>query len=192
MSIRQLNKIWFCIFVVVFLTIFFSLSIAHAQDLSVWVGKWFKLTYSYNGYETWKDLSHRPGTESGKATLYLKITAWDTTDQYDQFLRCSEYDKDEEGTIYQTDFDLHYLGGTDLDFLCQCDIVNDEIIGFTARIKGKELRGALKSATFKTLGGYYWERSSDPILNPRSCKAGGSTITGSLISESKLPPWVPK
>jgi hypothetical protein len=79
-----------------------------------------------------------------------------------------------------------------LDFLILCHIVSEENIGFTARITGKESKGTLRSATFKTLGGYSYARSSDPILTPRNSSAEGLTITGSLISESKLPSWVPK
>jgi len=185
-------KLWLIGLKVAILIICFTFNTAHSQDLSGWVGKWFKLTYSYKGYETYKDPTHIPQTQSGKATLYLRITAWDTTSQSDQFLRGSEYDKDEEGNIYENNFDLYYLGGTDLDFLILCHISAEERIGFTARITGKESMANLKSATFKTLGGYSWERSSDPILNPRNSKVAGLKITGSLISESKLPPWVPK
>lgn len=185
-------KVWLIGLKVAFLITCFSFGTAHCQDLSGWVGTWFKLTYTYKGYDTFNDPSHIPEAQSGKTTAYLKMTAWNTTNQSDKFLSCSEYDQDEEGSINQNSITLHYLGGTDLDFLVLCHIASEENIGFTARITGKESKGTLKSATFKTLGGYSYARSSDPILNPRNSKAEGLTITGSLISESKLPSWVPK
>jgi len=50
------------------------------------------------------------------------------------------------------------MGGSDLDFLCQSQVTDNaanSTEGFTARIVGKETAGVLKSATFKSLGGYY-------------------------------------
>ena len=172
--------------------ILFTFSTAHSQDLSSWVGQWFKLTDSYKGYETASDPSHVPQSQTGKTAFYLNITGWNTTNQSDKFLTCSEYEQDEEGAILQNNITLHYLGGTDLDFLVLCHIVSEENIGFTARITGKESVGAWKSATVKTIGGYSYARSGDPILSPRNGRAEGLTITGSLIPESKLPSWVPK
>jgi len=186
------QKGWLTGLKVALLIIFLAFGTAHSQNLSGWVGKWFKLTYSSKGYETFNNPTHIPKSQSGKATLYLKVTAWNTTNQSDPFLECMEYDQDEEGNIYQNNISLHYLGGTDLDFLVLCHVVSEQRIGFTARITGKESQGALKSATFKTLGGYAYTRSSDPILNPRNSEADGVTITGGLISESKLPAWLSK
>jgi hypothetical protein len=186
------KKVWLIGIKVAFLITFFSIGVAHSQDLSGWVGQWFKLTSTYKGYDTSNDATHIPQTLTGKNTGYLKITAWNTTNQSDKFLSCTEYDQDEGGNTNQSGITLHYLGGTDLDFLVLCHIASEQNVGFTARITGKQSTGTLKSATFKTLGGYSYSRSSDPILNPRSGEAEGLTIAGSLISESKLPSWVPK
>jgi len=180
------RKVWLIGLEVAFLIICLTFGTAHSQDLSEWVGKWFKLTYSYKGYETLEEANYIPETQSAKTTLYLKITAWDTTTTPPTpFLDCSEYDK--EGNLYDN-IHLLYLGGTDLDFLILCHIPGEESTGFIARIRGKESKGTLKSATFKTLGGYTHARSS---INPRISMAEGLTITGSLISESKLPFSVP-
>jgi hypothetical protein len=182
------NKVWFIGLKVAFLIMCFTFGTAHSGDLSGWVDKWFKYTNTSKGYESWSDPNHAMGPESEKTTGYLKITGWNTTGQ---FLSCSVYEQDEEGNIDQIEIDLHYLGGTDLDFLCYySDIVSEgEYTGFVLRIRGKESKGILKSAKFKTMGGFYWEKSQN---FPDNGLAGGITITGSLIAESKLPSWVPK
>jgi hypothetical protein len=183
------NKIWLLGLVVVFVVTYFAISTARAQDLSGWVGKWFKLTYKSNGFETFKSQSHTPGPQIETTPVYLKIAAWDTTDGSDPFLRGYGYNQ-EDGNVAEGIIDLHYLGGTDLDFLCWGVLVDsDSHEQFTARITGKESGGILKSAAFKTMGGIYWEKSKNV---PGNSKAGGFTIIGTLISESKLPPWVPK
>jgi len=187
------GKVWLIGLKVAFLIICVTFGTAHSQDLSGWVGKWFKLTYSYKGYETYTNPTHIPETQKFKETLYVKIMAWDTIDPSNPFLKCSGYGEDEEGNVYQNNFDLRYLGGTDLDFLVLCHFVSEEQKHneFTARISGKESKGTLKSATFKTLGGYRWEKSSESF-NPRDSEAEGLTISGDLISESRLPSWVPE
>ena len=186
------GKVWLIGLSVALLIICFTFGTAHSQDLSGWVDKWFKLTFSSKGYETFQNVNNVPGTESNKVVVYLKVTAWDTTNPSDPLLRCSAYNQ-EDGNVVEGIVELHYLGGLDLDFLCLGVLVDNEEHGqFNARIAGKESEGILKSAKFKTMGGFYWERSSDPILAPRNSKAGGITITGSLIAESKLPSWVPK
>jgi len=185
------GKVWLIGLSVVLLLICFSFGTAHSQDLSGWVGKWFKLTVSLKGYKTPPEVNYVPETNSNKVAVYLNVTAWDTTTPADPFLSCSGY-HEEDGNVVVDNLELHYLGGLDFDFLCRCVVVgSEEHDQFIARITGKESEGILKSAKFKTVGGFYWERSSDPILNPRSSKAGGITITGSLIAESKLPSWIP-
>jgi hypothetical protein len=191
------NKVWLFGFVVAIVMICFAISTADAQDLSGWVGKWFKINYSAKGYETTGEGSYIPRTENGTDSPYLKITAWDTTDPSDLLLRCSLYDQDYDEEVGQIIVDIHfvqihYLGGTDLDFLCLGFIADSEgHEQFTVRITGKASGGILKSATFKTLGGFGWEKNQNDS-DPRKSWAGGLTITGSLISESKLPSWVPK
>jgi hypothetical protein len=186
------KKAWLIGITVAFLVTWFSFGTAHSQDLSGWVGTWFKLTSTSKGYDTSNEPDHIPQALSDKSTAYLKITAWNTANQSDKYLSCSVYDQDEDGNPNQSSISLHYVGGTDLDFLVLCHIASEQNVGFIGRITGKQSTGILKSATFKTLGGYSYARSSDPILNPRSGEAEGLAITGSLISESKLPSWVPK
>jgi hypothetical protein len=184
------NKVWFCGFVVAFLVICFTASTTRAQGLSGWVGRWFKITYNSKGWDTentGEDYYIR--AQSDKVTPYLEITVWDTTDKSDPFLGCSAYHQ-EDGNVVQSLIDLHYVGGPDLDFLFLGFFVDTQHHEqFTGRITGKESGGILKSATFKTTGGIYWDKGTFDIP---SGKAGGFTITGSLISESKLPSWVPK
>ena len=185
------NKVCLCSFMVAFTIICFAVSTARAQDLSGWVGKWFKLTGNVKEWDTENTTEgdYYIRTQTHTVAIYLKITAWDTTDPSDPLLTCSGYDQG-GGEFNQYIVDLHYLGGTDLDFLCLGILVDSEHHEqFTARITGKESGGILKSATFKTMGGISWKKSQS---DPRSGKEGGFTITGSLISESKLPPWVPK
>jgi hypothetical protein len=183
------NKVCFCCLVVLVVIMGFAVGTVHSQDLSGWVGKWFKVNYSTKGYETTSEGSYIPRTDNGKGISYLKITAWDTTNPSDPLLRYSAYGQ-EDGSVNETINYLHYLGGTDLDFLC-LDVLTDDSWHqtFTSRITGKESRGILKSATFKTMGGIYWEKNQ---YDPRESYAGSITITGTLISESKLPSWVPK
>ncbi len=184
------NKVWFCGFVVAFVITCFTASTTRAQDLSGWVGQWFKLTVNlkeWNTQNTGGDYFIQ--TQGSTVPAFLKITAWDTTDPSDPLLRCSGCDQG-GGEFNQYIVELHYLGGTDLDFLCLGIVVESEHHEqFTARITGKESGGILKSATFKTMGGIEWTKNQD---DPRSGKVGAFTITGSLISESKLPSWVPK
>jgi hypothetical protein len=184
------KKVWLCGFMVAFVMVCFAVGTTHAQDLSGWVGKWFKLTgkvKEWNTQDTEGDYFIQ--TQGNTVSVFLKITSWDTTDPSDPLLRCSGYDQG-GGEFNQYIVDLHYLGGTDLDFLCLGIIVDSEHHEqFTARITGKESGEILKSATFKTMGGTSWKKSQ---FDPRSGKEGGLTLTGSLIPESKLPSWVPK
>ena len=183
------RKVWFFALNVAFLIMCLTFGTAHSQDLSGWVGKWFKLTVSLKGYETFQNENHIPGTDNGKVLAYLKVTDWIRTNPSDPYLKCSAYDQEDE-TVVQGNVELHYLGGLDLDFLCLGVVVDSEgQEQFTARITGKVSKDVLKSATFKTMGGFYREKSQNV---PRNSKAGGFTVTGSLIAESKLPSWVPR
>jgi hypothetical protein len=183
------NKVWFCGFVVAFVITCFTASTTRAQDLSGWVGQWFKLTVNLKEWNPNTGQDYFIQTQGSTVPAFLKITAWDTTDPSDPLLTCSGYDQG-GGQFSQSIIDLHYLGGTDLDFLCLGIAVDSENhVQFTARITGKESGGILKSATFKTIGGISWKKSQD---DPRSGKVGGITLSGSLISASKLPSWVPK
>jgi hypothetical protein len=170
-------------FLVIMAFMLFNLSTAYAQDLSGWVGKWFKLTVSQHGYQTLNGQGQL-GPETETVTVYLNITAWDTTtDPANPFLQATGYASGESGPM-----ELYFIVGSDLDFVCLGvhNNSNGAHMEFTARISGKQSKGVLSSATFKSMGGYFYEADS-----PTSGDAGSTTITGHLISESKLPPWVP-
>ena len=162
-----------------------TLSTVHAQDMSIWVGKWFKLTYKTSGYST----NDSGAISSYKETEvnYLKIWNVDETNKVVNFYLYSYHDDQWRGDSS----DLHYLGGSSLNFLCyhfesEYEGEYGHGMGFTARIQGKTKNGVLTSATIKSLGGYEWKWDIEED------KATGVTITGSLIPESKLPPDLPK
>ncbi len=92
------------------------------------------------------------------------------------------YQFDSKSSQWVTDsLTLHIIGGTPTDFLCWSQVNGDFTGGFAARIQGKENGGILKSATFKTLGGYYFETTSGTLV------AGKMSISGTLVPESKVP-----
>jgi hypothetical protein len=69
--------------------------------------------------------------------------------------------------------------------------VNGDITsGFVVRIQGRKKGSVLKSASLKTLGGYYFETNKGVSSNSPESLAGAISISGSLVPESKVP--VPK
>jgi hypothetical protein len=158
-----------------------TFSTAHAQDMSIWIGKWFKLTVKSSGYS----INESEAISSYKETEvnYLKILNVDETNKVINFLNYFYHDDEWQGESV----DFHYFGGSSLDFLCyyfECEGGEEDryCFGFTGRIQGKMKKGILTSATIKSLGGFEWNV-------PRG--AAGVTVTGSLIPESKLPPDIP-
>jgi hypothetical protein len=69
--------------------------------------------------------------------------------------------------------------------LCWSQVAGDFTVGFTARIHGNEKNGISTGAIFNPLGGYYFE-VNDTSGSPEYW-AGGFSITGKLIPESKVP-----
>jgi hypothetical protein len=157
-----------------------TFSTVHAQDMSIWVGKWFKLTVKYSGYST----NDSGIISSNKETNvnYLKIWNVNEANKVVNFYSYNESDQWRGESV-----DFRYTGGNSLDFLCyyfECEWEDlHYCFGFTGRIQGKMKGGILTSATIKSLGGFEWSA-------PRG--AAGVTVTGSLIPESKLPPDIPK
>jgi len=165
----------------------FAVGMANAQfpDLSQWEGKWFKLTVKttenvYNGASI--------QTEKINSVIYLNITKFNSSAE----LTAVVWEQNEEGAgawEKQGEIKIKVIGGTDLDFLCtymQSDdsLTNPQYFGFSARVTGKLSKGVLKSATFKSLGGFSWEQNLS--LNSEYF-ASGFSISGSLVDSSKLP-----
>ena len=85
---------------------------------------------------------------------------------------------------------LHFIDGTPTDFLSWAQVNGDFTAGFTARIQGKKTAGTLKSGSFKTLGGYYFEIDSTANGSGSSSQAfagGQISINGNLVSRTKVP-----
>ena len=179
----KIRKVWLVGLMVGIFIGCLIVNIAHAQDMAIWNGIWFKVTTKYSGYDT---------NESGVISPYKKITGVhylkilnvDETDKVVNLLNYF-YENDE----WQREFgEWRYTGGNSLDFLCyyfECEGKDlHYCFGFTGRIQGKMKGGILTSATIKSLGGFEWDAPAK--------EAAGVTITGSLIPESKLPPDIPK
>jgi hypothetical protein len=151
--------------------------------MTIWVGKWFKLTTKITG-----SCSGSSGliSDSGTSVGYLKLWEWDSNNQ---ILQGDLYEYDTATAQWSSQpLSLQFIAGSDLDFLCQSQVTDtaaNTTEGFTARIVGKGTGGVLKSATFKSLGGYYIDalNQSGSIVN---C-AGGLKLTGALIQELKVP-----
>jgi hypothetical protein len=166
-------------------------------DLKNWSGQWLKVTLRYEGYflgrsnsgdsHTNLNLSDDDGTpkmdrDIATTGAYLKFGSWDPSQNV---LQGELYQYDTESNQWVSDpLAFQLIGGTPTDFLVLTQVNGDFTSGFTARIRGKETGGILKSATFRTLGGYYVETYSDTLV------AGRISISGSLVPESNVP--VPK
>jgi len=180
----KIRKVWLVGLMVGIFIGCLIVNIAHAQDMAIWTGKWFKLTTKYSGYYTNESgvISPHKETEVG----YLKILNVDKTNKVVNFLSYGYEDDEWQGESGE----WRYTGGNSLDFLCyyfECEGEDRYCFGFTGRIKGKMKGGILTSATITSLGGFEWN-----IWNIYGTGAAGVTVTGSLIPESKLPPDIPK
>ena len=151
--------------------------------ITIWEGQWFKLTSKITG-----SCSGASGmvTDSASDVGYLKLWKWDPDNKT---LQSDLYEHDTTtGQWCSQSISLLFMGGSDLDFLCQSQVTDNaanSTEGFTARIVGKETAGVLKSATFKSLGGYYID-SLDQSGAIANC-AGGLKLTDALIATSKVP-----
>jgi len=183
----KIRKVWLVGLMVGIFIGCLIVSIAHAQDMAIWTGKWFKATSKYSGYKINESGVISPHQATGGG--YLKTLNVDETNKVVNLLHYF-YENDE----WQREFlEWRYTaGGSSLDFLCYYFVCEGEeedpqklsyCFGFTGRIQGKMKGGILTSATIKSLGGFEWNA-------PRV--AAGVTVTGSLIPESKLPPGIPK
>ena len=175
----KIRKVGLSLMVVVFISSL-SFSTAHAQDMSIWIGKWFKCTTKYSGYDT--NESAATSRHSATEVHYIKIFNMNETNKVLEFL--NHFYEDDE---WQSESEvLHYTGGNSLDFLCYYfaeELPYGYYFGFTGRIQGKMKGTILNSATIKSLGGFEWDGGYS---------ASGVTVSCSLIPESKLPPNIPK
>ena len=101
-----------------------------------------------------------------------------------------EHDSQSGEWVSET-FPLQILAGSKLDFICWYQAIGNFASGFAARVQGIEAGGVLESASFRTMGGFYIEArtgfDSKSQAEASEHYAGGFSITGTLISESKVP-----
>ena len=166
----------------------FTVNVAHAQspNLSGWVGKWFKLTVKTTGL--FFDFENsKLKTDHDNSTNYLYMKKLNSASEL--IVKVWQQNDDGEWEVFVDDLSVKVIAGTDLDFLCVTTLQldnpsNPQFFGFAARVTGKLTKGELKSATFKSLGGFSWEQLLDQ--NPEYF-ASGISINGTLTDPSKLP-----
>jgi hypothetical protein len=148
-------------------------------DLTVWVGKWFKVSMKNQGFYVGKS-----GLSSDRQSVpgYLKIWNWDPANG---IFECDLYQYDVQTDQWSSEIlTLHYISGSELDFKVWSQVTGDLTYGFTARIQGTDVNGNLTSATFKTLGGYHVQEDTD--AGTTQDVAGWLAITGKMVSESEV------
>jgi len=177
----KIGRAWLSVLVAGLLFGCLTLRTAYTQDFANWNGKWFKLSIKHSGYYVGQSGGTSPYNET--EVRYLKI--WNV-DEANKIMNVSVYTYDDSHWSGNS-ATLNYLGGDDQDFLWYFSDDSGSTgngFGFTARVQGKTKGGTLTSATLKSLAGFEWDANKG--------RAGGITIAGSLISESKLPPDLPK
>ena len=168
--------------------------------LTNWSGQWLKVTVKYEGYSL--GLSNpglvqqdpMPGEEDDASGMskdrqsdvaYLNFTAWDSQQGV---LQGELYQRDSTGQWIHAPLNFHFIDGTRTDFLCWSQVSGEFTAGFTARLQGKESSGILKSGSFKTLGGYYFEIDSTGDAPSSQAFSGGQlSINGSLVPRTRVP-----
>ena len=121
-------------------------------------------------------------------TAYLKLASWDPNQGV---LQAEIHQKDSQTGQWVSDpLALHLIGGSSTDFLCWTQVNGNMTSGFVVRVQGKEKDGVLKSGTFKTMGGYYFEMKGETASNSAGSLAGAISINGNLVPEARVP--VPK
>jgi hypothetical protein len=169
-------------------------------DLTLWSGQWLKVTIKYEGYSLGisnpgliqqdpipgeEDVTTEMSKEHESVVVYLKITAWDPQQNV---LQGQLYQHGSNNQWVHAPITLHFIDGTHTDFLCWSQVSGDFTAGFTARLQGKESGGILKSGSFKTLGGYYFEIDSTGGASSSQAFSGGQvSINGSLVPRTRVP-----
>jgi len=167
---------WSEILMILVLTAF-SFSASYADDLSIWNGKWFKLTEKISALEANESGSISPLNYS--QTIYIHIYEVDETNKV---LRCENYDFRDGGLEFYSDIDLQVLAGSSFDFLWWAQGGPEMKGAIAGRIQGKTKNGPLTSATLKTVGG-----SVAGTMDGAPAVAG-INWNGSIVPESKVPP----
>lgn len=170
------------------------------EDLTLWSDQWLKMTIKYEGYSL--GLSNPglvqqdplPGEEDDASEMskdrhsdvaYLNFTTWDSQQSV---IQGNLYQRDSKGQWTHAPLTLHLIDGNPTDFLCWFQVNGDFTAGFTARIQGKETGGTLKSGSFNTLGGYYFEIDSrGGASSSQAFTAGQISLNGSLVPKAKVP-----
>jgi hypothetical protein len=154
-------------------------SVVQPPDMSQWVGQWFKVKTKIKG-NTFNENNSTFSEDKGSENGYIYIWEWNQDTQELQF----DYYVNNNGQWYSDSAALHFFAGTDTTFMFWYDKVDDKSeTAFNGMIEGKMKGGILKSAIFKTLGGFYTEIRD----NNNTYSNGTQTINGNLIEESKVP-----
>jgi len=161
-------------------------TLSHAQtiDLSLWVGKWFKVSISSSGYCLEEGALKK---DTPKFTAYLKAWDWDPGQgvlKADLYLYQVDTDQWEVGP-----FNLNYFSGDPLNFVFWVDEEKDNsILGGEGQITGKEKNGILTGGSIKMPAGFHRDYSNHP--GSFYYCSGGFNVTGSLTSSVPVPPGI--
>jgi hypothetical protein len=185
---------WLIGVVLVSVFVMLPLGMAQAQDsLSMWQGKWFKVTYSKTAFHYpgpgVKPTPNALGTSSGPGYLY--VTGVDLT-QGAEKLTLIAYTKDPDtgnwsGIPFAT-IVLNYFAGDYLNFSSWGGFDNGALfsqLGIQITGVKNKKTGLLQSGTFKTLGGFVME--NDDVPGSTELWAGGLKINGTWVDQSKVP-----
>lgn len=152
-----------------------------AADPGVWVGRWFKVTIALNRQHLTSS-GVRPDRQRG--TAYGKVESWNATDG--TFATTFHFYAPDSRTWFVRSVDVAVFAGSDLDlFVTATSATSLQEIAFTGRLQGKQKGGVLKSASFRSLGGYSWEIDDVPGSNERWI--GAFSLGGKMVDESKVP-----
>jgi hypothetical protein len=151
------------------------------SGMGQWIGTWFSVKGALKG-STFSTPDSKFLVDKVVGNGYIHIWSWDPDTKelhYDHY----EYIKS-EGKWESYTGKLHFFAGTDLKFLFSYNNTAENFVSaFTGVIEGKVKNGILKSATIKSLGGYYTEVYDDNTMY----STGLQTLTGKMINESKVP-----
>jgi hypothetical protein len=181
---------WFIGVVLVSVIIMFPLGMAQAQDLSLWLDKWFKVTFTktalhYSGPGV-KPAPNAFGTSSGPG--YIHVIGVDLSPRLTLIAYAKDPDTGNWSGIPLATFTLDYFAGDELNFTSSGQINN----GFLSSHLGVQITGVrnkktglLQSGAFKTMGGYVLE--VDDAQGSTELWAGSLKINGTWVAQSKVP-----
>ena len=148
-------------------------------DMTTWVGKWFKISIKNQATIGNSGVGGEPQT----VVAYLAIGEWDSANMVFES-QLYQYDAQTNEWLAGS-MPLHYISGNEMEFLCWSQVTGDSNFGFTAQLKGMIAGGVLERATFKSVGGYHVQGSSQPGSIQQS--SGWLTISGKMIPDSEVP-----